>query len=73
MRGWVQNPLKKQFRTEVLLMGDWVGGNTTKVATITRLINLVCGTGTCSPDTVNEVRVWFSSCRPQCCTWRRVH
>jgi hypothetical protein len=62
------NPLKRQFRSEVFLMGDWVGGNSTKQRTISRLIRLVCGKGTCTPDVVQKVRDRFIR---RACGYRR--
>ena len=59
------NPLKQQFRSQVFLMEDWVAGNSTKDSTIRRLIRLVCGKGTCTPDVVQQVRTYMPSSFPQ--------
>jgi len=53
------NPLKQQFRSQVFLMEDRVAGNSTKDSTIRRLIRLVCGKGTCTPDVVQQVAHTF--------------
>jgi len=40
---------------EVFMMGDWIGNSTTQHATMSRLLNLVCGDGDCSDPNVVKV------------------
>ena len=52
-----QVPVKRQFDSEIFLMEDWISpDDNVKVATMMRLLSLVCGDGECK-DVATRSRV----------------
>ena len=46
-----QVPVRRQFDSEIFMMEDWISpDDNVKVATMMRLLSLVCGDGECKDD-----------------------